>query len=1652
MENLRELAGRLAGLSGEVASIRRAMAVPQLPHSSLDDASVPEKDAEGNVVSRWGKQEDGTHGVVIFDGPTPPVPAGIAAEGGPVSVTVAWGGTYADDVGRLDFHLVEVYAAREPFEYIEDAALVGAIPDPDGGPVTFSRPVGEWWIGLVTLSRAGKRSAVSALVTAEAASVLDQAILDELDERLDGLGDDLRELYDETLPTLLGRLDTLRDETLPALQGRLEDAEDVLGPLPGRVEQAEADAAAAQGAADAAAGAASTAQGAAEDAAGIAEGKGETIVQVSPPSGSRARVENLWIRLPDHKVHVYDEGAAKWVAATDPDLIAAAQEAAQALADAAAAAADAAAAATAAQEAHDRAEALETQVGTLQTDLAAAEAAIATVRDTTLPALNADLATLRDTTIPDLEAIVGPLPGQVQAAATAASNAATAASNAQGTADQAISDAESKAAAAQAAAEDHADAQAEAARLAAIAAASDDAEAKANAAQAAAEATAAADALDKANAAQQAAEAVANAAQQAADDAQADADALATRADALEGTVGTLETSLGTLRDTTIPNLEAIVGPLPAAVTAAQAAADAAQNRADEAKATSDALAVTAGTVLAFDYSATPQQRAIVPDETTWRNPVAATLEWWAYYEGWPGSQTGMFWGEGPSHIEVDRASGMLRFRVANSPTSWNPGPTMPERVWTHLAVVHDMNAAGGPEARAYMDGELIGVLDMSAATTWGWGRNFQIGNSGQRPWNGRMKDVRLWMTVRTQEQIAAGMAAVPRPNAPGLVAHWNAVVDGQFVDVTGNGYNADLTGDPLPTLSSAAAEAARDAAEAKAAADAAHDRAEALEGQVGTLQTDLAAAEQAVGTLRDTTLPALNTRLESTEYDLANFSAEWITAGTLDTDRLNANAVAAAVGEFIKIHANQITAGLIQGSQIEAETVAAAVGSFLELNANQITAGLIQGDQIEAQSIYAAVANLIRINASQINAGQIGADRIAVNDLAAAVATVIELDAGRIRTGQLAANRINVTNLAVALATVLSLDAGRITSGTIDTERLDAEAIGALVGEFITLSAEQITAGEIGADRIAVNELFTALFVTNKITAAHADLGSFAADDGFVGALRAATLVVGGPWSANDIASLPASKIGSGTLNTARVPTLPASKIGSGTLADARIPNLAQSKITGLPAKLTAHDGTTTRVAGWTTPGQTTIDGGKITTNSIQADQIDVLSLAANEAFLLDLSAQNILASNLTLRGEQSGWTTEVGGQGLQTIGPDGQSAIQLGNYDELGMTLYHTVQTDDGPVQEAAVSISNSGEVGGSILHANESLTYRGDELSELLNDPSRPQGLVARTTIGSTRGPYTTHTGIAYLRFIAKSGRSYRVNLNFRARNTTGNGLMTNIKLRTGTSSYPTPDINMPTLWAHRMFPSHISPNWYGEESLIGFWVAPGSVDDNEDIYITTFVTLDTLAGDASLQWVSGDMWIEDIGAGYSSTSGYHLGGAAGTVPEPPPSTPTRYTRTYTHDWHRTWDGNGATPSAVQGAAYHGRSPHYLSAGIYRSKVGIKSMTSDLSGSTIKRVRVRVKMLHSHGSSGGTVVVGVHNNTSRPSTFATGTNTYGVVSSHFSRGQEKWVDIPSNQWSKLISGSFRGVSFYINSTNSSYYCYMDPRRTAIEVTYEK
>lgn len=116
---------------------------------------------------------------------------------------------------------------------------------------------------------------------------------------------------------------------------------------------------------------------------------------------------------------------------------------------------------------------------------------------------------------------------------------------AQSTADQAISDAQSKSAAAEAAAKTYAEAKAKAEADAAKALASSDATAKANAAESAAKAAAALDAKNKADAAEAAAKAVANAAQATANDALGKANTATQNIATVQNQVNTLTTQQG---------------------------------------------------------------------------------------------------------------------------------------------------------------------------------------------------------------------------------------------------------------------------------------------------------------------------------------------------------------------------------------------------------------------------------------------------------------------------------------------------------------------------------------------------------------------------------------------------------------------------------------------------------------------------------------------------------------------------------------------------------------------------------------------------------------------------------------------------------------------------------------------------------------------------------------------------------------------------------------------------------------------------------------------------------------------------------------------------------------------------------------------------
>ncbi|MGQ7788210.1 hypothetical protein [Nesterenkonia sp. K-15-9-6] len=147
---------------------------------------------------------------------------------------------------------------------------------------------------------------------------------------------------------------------------------------------------------------------------------------------------------------------------------------------------------------------------------------------------------------------------------------------------------------------------------------------------------------------------------------------------------------------------------------------------------------------------------------------------------------------------------------------------------------------------------------------------------------------------------------------------------------------------------------------------------------------------------------------------------------------------------------------------------------------ARLIVDGSILARHIMAESVAAAVAEFLELHADQITAGTIDTARLNVSDLAAQIATVIELNADRITTGQLGADRISVQSLFAdsAFLNELAAEVVNAIDITAETAFIRGELLvnGAVTAEKITVT-EQLTAEianflEVNADHLAANAI----------------------------------------------------------------------------------------------------------------------------------------------------------------------------------------------------------------------------------------------------------------------------------------------------------------------------------------------------------------------------------------------------------------------------------------------------------------------------------------------------------------------------------------------------------------------------------------------------
>ncbi|GAA1450494.1 hypothetical protein ACFP47_10110 [Nesterenkonia lacusekhoensis] len=149
------------------------------------------------------------------------------------------------------------------------------------------------------------------------------------------------------------------------------------------------------------------------------------------------------------------------------------------------------------------------------------------------------------------------------------------------------------------------------------------------------------------------------------------------------------------------------------------------------------------------------------------------------------------------------------------------------------------------------------------------------------------------------------------------------------------------------------------------------------------------------------------------------------------------------------------IVDGAVRARHIIADEIAAAVGEFLELHASQITAGTIDADRLNVAELAVAIASIVQLNADRITTGQLSASRIDIDSLFADSAFVNTLRSRVIEAIQLTTERIITGDI--------------IATGTIDVEHLNVtEQMTAEIGQFLTVNADMIAANAI--DSMTIN------------------------------------------------------------------------------------------------------------------------------------------------------------------------------------------------------------------------------------------------------------------------------------------------------------------------------------------------------------------------------------------------------------------------------------------------------------------------------------------------------------------------------------------------------------------------------------------------------
>lgn len=419
--------------------------------------------------------------------------------------------------------------------------------------------------------------------------------------------------------------------------------------------------------------------------------------------------------------------------------------------------------------------------------------------------------------------------------------------------------------------------------------------------------------------------------------------------------------------------------------------------------------------------------------------------------------------------------------------------------------------------------------------------------------------------------------------------------------------------------------------------------------------------------------------------------------------------------------------------------------------------------------------------------------------------------------------------------------------------------------------------------------------------------------------------------------------------------------------------------------------------------------------------DDEHISSLTATKITAGTIDATILLAG--TIRTAVDGQRAELNSQGLVI-------------YDENGDPTINLTADDDSPnfiaitqgLENTVASIDSDGNISGQTISAADDVIIAGDSFLDDLYDPL-PKGIVAFGGYGPSFGGGSdivgsapnTEKGIAELSFIAETGRRYLINVIGVLRSTSAND-SGNLVLRDGGA-------NAPTTSSTQIMRSDWVVGPVVGNTTQGFLVYAGTFTEGLHRLLVGF---STITGTATLRTSIYDFVynIQDTGSTDVTNTlviNDGSGGSSGSV--------TTYTTNFDATWYQTYKGDNTQKTDT--TANQGQ--YSSSDGNQRSLVGFDyaAIQAALSGATITSIKLTAYAEHWYLDAGGTAVIGTHDYTSKPSTWADSrVNQNRQQSSGWPKPGSRTVTLSNTIATELGNGTSTGIAFGPGPTTSNVY----------------